>query len=316
MDEFSLIARYFAPLAPAGALGLKDDAALLNVASGHELVVTADAIAQGVHFTGEESPDLIARKLLRVNLSDLAAKGATPLGCLLTLALPEKINEAWIAQFAKGLEQDTQHFALPLMGGDTIRTKGTLTCSLTAMGTVEIGKALLRSSAKADDAIYVTGSLGDGALGLKAVKGELNFLGAAEQDFLKQRYLLPEPRLEIGRKLLGIAHACMDVSDGLLQDMGHICNASSVGAEIYRDALPLSAAARACVEKYPDWLEDIYTGGDDYELLFTVSLEKESYLENLPVTRIGKVTVTGKTELWDKPGGRQLPVTRTGYRHF
>ncbi len=243
MDEFDLIEKYFKPLARGfpGSLNLTDDAAVFSIPAGCELVVTTDAISEGVHFIGDEAPELIARKLLRVNLSDLAAMGATPLCYFLAGMLPKTTEAHWVKRFAEGLAEDQKQFRINIAGGDTISTHGALSLSVTALGTVPKGKALRRSGAKPGDIIYVSGTLGDSALGLSC-HCEQSSACKTQDPFLINRYLLPEPRIALGQKLIGIANACMDISDGLVQDLGHICKASGVGATIHRDKLPLSEA--------------------------------------------------------------------------
>jgi len=314
MNEFDIIERYFAPLAAGNnaALGLKDDAAILTIPFGFEMVVTKDAIVEGVHFIGNESPALIARKLLRCNLSDLAAMGATPCGYFLALMLPEHIKEEWIASFAEGLRQDQALFSLTLLGGDTTATPGIFSASLTLMGYVPQGKALKRSGAKVGDAIYVSGTIGDAALGLLVAKKRL-----PQNDFLYWRYLLPQPRLELASTLLPIANSCMDISDGLMQDLGHLTKASGVGAVIHWESIPLSPSARA-LQNLDNFLNLIAGGGDDYELLFTVALEQESRLRSLSgiaITKIGEITQSGEVVLLDKYH-KEIVLPKKGYKHF
>lgn len=320
MNEFSWIARYFAPLAAGieGSLQLLDDAALLDVPAGKQLIITKDAMAAGVHFLGTESPDMLARKLLRVNLSDLAAKGATPHGYLLALMLPEGTAKSFVAAFAQGLAHDQASYGTHLLGGDTISTKGPLAFSLTALGHVPQGQALLRSGAKSGDDIYVSGWLGDSALGLASVQGKLPVLDANHKAYLQERYFLPQPRVALGQKLIGLASASMDISDGLLQDLGHICKASQVGAKIQRHLLPLSAAARVHGEAAYD---AALAGGDDYELLFTASAAHETELAELaqalalPLTKVGSITAGEGVALLDK-NFRKTPFESKGFQHF
>lgn len=313
MDEFSLIETYFRPLAKnTASLNLTDDCALVSLAEGYELAVTTDAICEGVHFIGDEDPALIARKALRVNLSDLAAMGAKPLHYFLALMLPKHTQETWLAAFTAGLAQDQQEFSITLAGGDTTATHGPLACSITALGLVPQGKALKRSGAKAGDDIYVSGTLGDSALGLLALEEK-----ASGQEFLIERYLLPQPRLELGRQLIGIASAAMDISDGLMQDLGHICKASGVGAQLEAMHLPLSASART----HPLAWNLALCGGDDYELLFTAPGSKQAAIRALakqlalPLTRIGQVTSSMDIVALDE---HRLPVAlpRAGFKHF
>jgi len=237
--EFDRIARHFRPLAGPGSLGLTDDAAVFTPPPGRELVVTADAMVESVHFLPGTAPGLVARKLLRVNLSDLAAMGAMPLGYLVTLSVPRSFGDDWFAGFAAGLAQDQAAFGTALLGGDTTQTPGPLCVSLTAIGHVAPGQAIRRSGAQAGDEVWVTGTIGDGVLGLEAARGNL----ADPDGYLAGRYNLPTPRL--GLALHGWARACMDVSDGLFQDLGHICRASGVGAVVEADLVPLSPQAHA-----------------------------------------------------------------------
>ncbi len=303
--EFDRIARHFRPLAGPGSLDLTDDAAVFAPPAGRELVMTADAMVEGVHFLPGTAPGLVARKLLRVNLSDLAAMGATPFGYLLTLSAPRALTDAWFAGFAAGLRLDQAAYAIALLGGDTTETPGPLCLSLTAIGHVAPGTALRRSGACPGDWLWVTGTIGDGVLGLAAARGEL----ADPDGYLKGRYDLPSPRL--GLPLQGWARAAMDVSDGLFQDLGHICRASGVSAVVEAAAIPLSPAARATGS---DWRETAWVGGDDYELLLAAA---PGHLPpaGVPATRIGTfapgegVTVLG-------PAGKALDLAHRGWSHF
>jgi thiamine-monophosphate kinase len=311
--EFALIARHFRPLAGEASLGLADDAALLAPPSGKTLVLTVDAMVAGVHFLPNDPPDLIARKLLRVNLSDLAAKAAMPLGYLLTIATPSDTQDDWFAAFAAGLAEDQRAFGIALLGGDTTATSGPLTLSLTAIGTVETGSAVLRRGAAAGHGIWVTGTIGDAALGLAALEGRL----ADPTGHLAQRYRLPEPRL--GLRLAGIAAAAMDISDGLVQDLFHLCRAGDVAAEIDAMLVPLSAPARAAG---PTWLERCLTGGDDYELLLAVptaseeALKAEAARTALTVTKIGRFTSGPPAVTVRGPDGAPMNFSRPGWSHF
>ncbi len=283
--EFSLIARHFAPLAGAAGLGLLDDAAVFTPPPGRELVVTADAMVGGVHFLPDDPPGMIAQKLLRVNLSDIASMGAQPLGYLITLSAPRGTPEAWFAAFAAGLAADQACYGVQLFGGDTTSTPGPLSLSVTMLGHVAPGQAWRRSGACAGDDLWVTGTIGDGVLGLGAVRG-----ARADPDgTLARRYRLPEPRL--GLALHGVVHAAMDVSDGLVQDCGHIARASGVSLVIETALVPLSAAGR---EAGPAFVENGAAGGDDYELLLAVPPDQAGTLwrvctqSGVAVTRIGR----------------------------
>jgi thiamine-monophosphate kinase len=313
--EFELIERHFRPLAraAAGALGLSDDAALLDIPSGHKLVVTADALTAGVHFFADDPPGLIARKMLRVNLSDLAAMAATPLAYLMTCALPADVDEDWISAFVAGLAQDQDEFAIALVGGDTTATPGPLSLSVTALGTVKSGRELRRSGARAGDLVAVSGTIGDAALGLARLQGRLEpFIGEPQ---LIERYRLPQPRLTLASKLAGLATAGMDVSDGLVGDLGHICSASGLSAVIQASRVPFSAPARAVLETQPELREVLLTAGDDYELLFTLPEGRESELAGLPVTIIGRMEAGTGVRVLDGDG-RPMDVGVGGYRHF
>src|SRR6266446_5118754 len=216
LGEFERIRRYFAPLAGPGGLGLVDDAALVDCKPGQRLVVTADAIVAGVHYLPEDPPELVARKLLRVNLSDLAAMGARPLHYVLTTALPQELGPQWLASFAEGLAEDQRRYGIDLLGGDSVGTRGPAVLSLTAIGEVTAGQEVRRSGAKPGDLIWVSGTIGDAFLGLKLLRGDYPELAPEHRDHLTRRFRIPDPRTELGPLLAGIAHAMIDVSDGLL----------------------------------------------------------------------------------------------------
>lgn len=319
--EFALIARHFRPLAGPGALDLTDDAALLDPPSGRTLVLAADAMLAGVHFLPDDPAETIGRKLLRVNLSDLAAMGAAPLGYLMTTAFPPGTTEAWLAAFVAGLAEDQREFGLAVLGGDTVSTPGPMALSLTIIGHVAPGRALRRAGARPGDEVWVSGSIGDGALGLRVLQGRL---AADPAGHLSDRYRLPRPRLALGAALVGLARATMDVSDGLVQDLGHLCRAAAepCGAEIEAEAVPLSPAARAALAAEPGLLPLMLTGGDDYELLFAVpagagpAVQAAAAAAGVPATRIGRF-VAGPPEVRVlDAGGRPMPVPKGGWSHF
>lgn len=322
--EFDLIARYFAPLSAGmpGALNLQDDACTYAPPPGQDLVLTVDALVAGIHFLPDDPADLVARKLLRVNLSDLAAKGAKPVGYLITTAFTAETDEAWVAAFAAGLGADQAEFGLGLMGGDTVATPGPLSLTLTALGTVPTGRALRRDGARDGDAILVSGTIGDGALGLKVLRHEFLGIPSADRDFLSRRYHLPQPRVALGPALLasGLVHAMMDVSDGLVADLGHIAEASGVGATLNAATVPLSAAAAGILADATDLLPLILTGGDDYELLLTTAPADVPALLALsakigsPLTVIGEIAAGGGVRVLDRDG-MDLAIAG-GYRHF
>lgn len=326
--EFDLIARYFAPLAMdfPGALGLKDDAALIDVPAGRRIVATVDAIVAGVHFLPDDPADAVARKLMRANLSDLAAKGAEPYACLMAISLPSDMEEGWIRAFAAGLAADAKEFAMPLVGGDTTSTPGPLTLSLTALGLVGDGTGpepgpMLRSGAKVGDRIFVSGAIGDGFLGLQATRGGLADLADRLRDYLVARYRLPSPRVALGRRLAVLAHAAVDVSDGLIADLGHICAASGVGAEIQAALVPMSDAARVAVARDPALLPKLLGGGDDYELVFTADPGDSDRIAaiarevGVPVTGIGFIVAGGNVAVMDAQA-MTIGLEAAGYRHF
>ncbi|HYA46034.1 MAG TPA: thiamine-phosphate kinase [Burkholderiales bacterium] len=326
--EFELIARYFAPLAKAfpGAYGLLDDAALIAPLPGHELVAKTDAIIGGVHFLPDDPPELIARKALRVNLSDLAAKGAVPRAYMVDLMLPEATSEQWVADFARGLAEDQEEYGVHLIGGDTNATPGPVAIAVMAFGDVPAGRMIKRSGARAGDKVFVTGTIGDAVLGLEALRGEVRELDASATAFVIDRYRLPRPRVGLGAKLRGLVNAAIDVSDGLVADLGHICEMSGLSALIEAPSVPLSTAARAAVARRPSRIETILTGGDDYEILFTAlpnstdALMELSRVLDVPITVIGQMHspsqgAQGKVTVLDERG-RRLDFDREGWTHF
>ncbi len=308
--EFSLIARHFRPLAGEGALGLLDDAALLTPAPGEQIVLSADAMVAGVHFLPEDPPETIGRKLLRVNLSDLAAMGARPLGYLMTIALTPATDEAWLAAFVAGLAEDQREFGVQVLGGDTVSTPGPLTLSLTILGSVPAGAALRRVGARPGDDVWVSGCIGDGYLGLRSARGEMDDPGG----YLAGRYRLPTPRLALGQALRGLARACLDVSDGLLQDLSHLCRAGGCAAEVVGPLVPVS---RMDVP-----LTALVTGGDDYELLFAAAPEGRAAVEEAgrmartPVTRIGRFTAGAPRVTILDAQGHDITPAKLGWSHL
>lgn len=296
-NEDGLIARFFAPLAGEGALGLKDDAACFSPKPGHDLVLTTDALVETVHFLPDDPPGSIARKALGVNVSDLAAKGADPAGFLLSLALPETWTEEWLSAFAAGLGEAARDFGCPLLGGDTVKARGALTLSVTALGEVPAGRMVRRTNAQAGDIICVTGTIGDGALGLKLRKAPAwaDALSVEEKAHLADRYLHPQPRHRLAHVLREYAHAAMDVSDGLAGDLAKMMRVSGVSARVEADRVPFSPAVRKAVAVEPDLYDLAVTGGDDYEILCTVaekdldSFLKEADSEGVVVSAIGRV---------------------------
>ena len=323
--EDSLIARYFRPLATdPGAFGLIDDAAIL-MASGDDIVVTTDAIVEGVHFLPDDPPDTVARKALRVNLSDLAAKGATPAGFVLTLAL-RAADHAWLAPFARGLGEDAVHFGCPLLGGDTVSTPGPLMISITAFGRVRPGKMVHRSGAKPGDRVVVTGTIGDAASGLDILRsGAVAAVladDAAAREMLVGRYRVPQPRTALAGAVRDYAHAAMDVSDGLAGDLGKLCAASGVSAVIDAQSVPLSAAAATLLARGTVGIETIVSGGDDYEILCAIPENRfEAFAQaarqaGVAVTSIGTMIAGPSVPKFLDAQGREIALQRLSYSHF
>lgn len=324
LDEFSIIERFFAPLSAGvmGALRLKDDIATLEVAAGCELAVTTDTLVENVHFLSADPPDLVARKALRVNLSDLTAKGVDPVAYLLTLALPRNLNdESWLTAFARGLSEDQAAYGVHLVGGDTVSTGGPLVITVTALGSVPQGQAVRRVGAQPGDKVFVTGTIGDGWLGLRALQGVLDGLDAAQREEMTQRYRLPQPRVAFGPALRGGASASMDVSDGLIGDLEHLVRASGVGAVLHLHRIPLSPPARAFADDRTERLVDLASGGDDYEILFSVPPEKAdaivatAHALGIHIADIGSI-VPGEGIKIMALDGHVVSVEKGGYRHF
>lgn len=317
--EFDLIATFLAPLAgdDPRALGLSDDAAVIPQKSGLDTVVSTDTMVAGIHFLTTEAPDIIARRLLRVNLSDIAAMAAQPVGYFLNLTLPPTIGDDWLEAFASGLAADQDTFGIRLLGGDTARTPGELILSVTLFGEVPSGGAVRRSTAQPGDLVFVSGTIGDAGLGLARLLD-----GADSDDALVRRYQLPDPRVSLGPELRGVASAMADVSDGLVADLGHICAASGTAATIRAYDVPLSAGARAALAQDGCEITELLTSGDDYELVFSVAADRAGEVEavaarlNIPVFRIGLVGQgPGGVSVLDSDGTDISPQI-TGYRHF
>ena len=318
--EDSLIARYFKPIATdPGAFGLDDDAAII-APTGDDIVVTTDAIVEGVHFLADDPPDTIARKALRVNLSDLAAKGATCAGFVLTLAL-RSADDAWLTVFAKALGEDAKLFSCPLLGGDTVSTPGPLTVSITAFGRVPVGKMVHRSGARAGDRVLVTGTIGDAALGLATLKGTLA-ADAKARAMLVERYRVPQPRNALALVVRALASAAMDVSDGLAGDLAKLCVASRISAVIDAPSIPKSPAAADLLARSAVSLETLVSGGDDYEILCTVpeahagAFASEAERAGVPMSVIGTVIAGQEPPRFLDGQGREIQLSRLSYSHF
>lgn len=323
-DEFETILRLLAPLAdhPA-ARGLIDDVAVLEPPPGKTLVLTHDTLVEGVHFLPTDPPNTVARKLLRVNLSDLSAKGARPLGYLMSCAWSGRCDWAWREDFARGLASDQARFGLKLLGGDTVSTPGPLTLGATLIGWGEPGRTPSRAGARPGDIVLVSGTIGDGGLGLQAAgKDGARMFGDLDAAWLADRYRRPRPRLELAELIATEANASADVSDGLVADVGNIARASGVRITLDLQSAPLSEAARRWLEQQQDAgsaIEYLVTAGDDYEIVFTAAsdrlqaIQRSAEVAGCEVTAIGRVEAgQGVVTTWR---GRQLDLRRHGWRH-
>jgi thiamine-monophosphate kinase len=325
--EDRLIARYFRPLAkhPA-ALGLADDAAAITPPAGHDLVLKTDGLIAGVHFLADDPAEGVARKALRVNLSDLAAKGAVPLGFLLAIALPKGFQESWLAAFARGLDEDADAYQCPLLGGDTDSTPGPTSISIAAFGTVPTGTMVKRSGAKPGDHVFVSGTIGDAALGLRvrrdAQVAKAWTLDAAMADHLVARYRLPQPRNALAAAVRAHASAAIDVSDGLVADLAKLCRVSNVAADIEVPRVPLSPAAARALGTDPALIEPILAGGEDYEILCAVppaavqQYRAAAESAGVAVADIGRIVAGDAPPRFLDASGRPLSFAQAGYSHF
>jgi len=316
----------FRPLAThPGALGLIDDCAAVTPPPGSDLVLKADAIVGGVHFFTDDPAGEVARKALRVNLSDLAVKGAKPIGFLLSLALPTSIGIDWVAAFANGLGADAEHYGCPLLGGDTVATPGPVTIAITVFGSVPTGTMVERGGAKVGDHVVVSGTIGDAALGVRLCRDPALArrwgLNVAQVEHLTARYRLPQPRNAMAEALRQHANGGMDISDGLVGDLDKLCRASGVAATIHVAQVPLSEAARAALAADPTLIEPILTGGDDYEILATVedaklaSLHRAAEAAGVTLTEIGRI-VSGEGAHALDADGNALTFKHGSYSHF
>ncbi len=314
-SEQDLIQRHFAPLAGDGAAGLLDDAASYSPAAGMEMVVSTDTLVSGVHFVGDEPPDLIARKALRVNFSDLVAKGAYPTGYLVNLALSDKQDDNWLKSFSAGLEEDQKEFSCSLLGGDTVSTPGPLVVSVTAFGETPQGSIVRRGTASPGDVIYVTGTIGDGAIGLDVLQGKCR---TTDDSYLIGRYRLPRPRTACVELIRKFATASMDISDGLVGDLEQLARASGAGAIVNVDLLPFSAPVESLALLDKAVQKRAITGGDDYEILFTVSYEEADAFEvecREEVRHIGEI-VDGNAVTVQNTDGETIDLGSTSWSHF
>jgi thiamine-monophosphate kinase len=328
-SEFDIIARYFAPMAGAGGLGLLDDAALLKPTPGCELVVTTDAVVAGVHFFADDPADTIAQKALGTNLSDLAAKGAKPVAFVMTLMLPKSaetaLNDNWLAAFAKGLGTLASQSGCGLIGGDTVSTPGPLAISITAMGEVPAGTMVRRNGAASGDQLFITGTIGDAAIGLQMILAERAGtewpLAAEHRRFLLERYHVPRARTVLAEILRKHASAAMDISDGFAGDLGKLVKLAGCGADVFLADVPLSVAARAAIRHLPDLRETAFTGGDDYELLVSVPAAKAKAFQaqclaaGVAVSQVGFATLDPAPVRFLEADGTERQFRSASYIH-
>lgn len=315
-SEFDLIRRFFTRATPSAVLGVGDDAALLRTARGMDLAVSTDMLVAGRHFLPDDDPYRLGHKALAVNLSDLAAMGATPRWATLSLALPEA-DEAWLSNFSRGFLDLADRFAVDLVGGDT--TRGPLNLCVTILGEVPAGRALRRDGARAEDDIWVSGRLGGAALGLRHLLGQ-TCLPEAEAGDCLVRLHAPEPRVKLGRALLGLATGAIDISDGFAADLGHILERSGLGAEVLFEQLPAHPALMPRLDE--GWARQcLLGGGDDYELCFTAPAARAPDVlaageaAGVEVTQVGRVSLTPGLRILG-PDARPMPVKSCGYDHF
>jgi len=314
--EFDLIAKHFTRPARNAVLGVGDDCALVSVSHGMDLAVSTDTLVSGTHFFPDVDPETLGHKALAVNLSDMAAMGAMPYWSTLALTMPE-VNDEWLAKFAKGFFDLAEEFNVSLIGGDT--TRGPLSLTVTIMGEVPAGAALRRSGARVGNDIWVSGNLGDAALAVAHRKGRIKL---TEGDYMEvaMRLYEPTPRVNLGQALRGLATSAIDISDGLLGDLGHICALSGVGAVVEGDRLPVSETGAKYVDSRAG-LTAVVAGGDDYELCFTAPAGARDSIEDLvnmlgvPLSRIGEIRA-GKGVSLVAADGRPIPVDVEGFDHF
>lgn len=313
--EFNLIARYFTRATPSADLGVGDDAALLRVSEGHQLAISVDMLVADTHFYAETDAYAIGWKSMAVNISDMAAMGATPKWATLAIALP-KIDEKWIAEFSRGFFACTERFNVSLIGGDT--TRGPLNISVQIMGEVPTSQALVRSAAQANDDIWISGHIGSAALGLAHLQHKISLPEPIVSQCLQQLHM-PMPRVELGLALRGIASSCIDVSDGLLADLGHILEKSGLGATIHLEHIGCDEYLKSRLEQ-PLIQQCILAGGDDYELIFTAPRDKRDLINSLSsrlglqLSRIG--TINEAPTLQVQYLTQNINISKKGYDHF
>ena len=318
MDELECIDKYIRPLLNSGFPSEDDDAAYICTGTNtSSLIVSHDIITEGTHFFSNTAGDMLAKKALRVNVSDMASMGVLPYAYLLGLSLPKGISNEWWRAFSSGLREDNELYSIKLVGGDTVHNKSSyITIGITIFG-IPGTNTLTRSGAKIGDLLYVSGTIGDAALGLLAY----NNPALNGYNYIKGRYNIPEPRIKLGCAIAGIASSCIDISDGFLQDIGKICKLSNVGANIHWGDIPLSTEARHLLSHNPKYMEYILTGGDDYELAFTIPQNKVQELEHLirntetQITQVGTIVSETGIRLYDHNNEEMVPPSNMGYVH-
>lgn len=321
LGEFEMIARYFAPLAHKGAFGLKDDAALLSLPPARQLVITHDSLLEGIHFLPDDPLDTVSKKALRVNLSDLFAKGAEPHSYSLSLGLPDDWEQRDIELFAKGLEEDQEHFGIKLTGGDTYRSPQGLCIGIAMFGSVSADRYVSRLAAGRGEVIAISGTIGDGALGLYVRQGRLN-IDAESNEWLADRYRIPQPIPAYAAIVREFASASMDISDGLLGDLAKLCSASNLAARVERNDVPLSKAARAAIDIDPELWDRVLGGGDDYEILFTVPSDRFEMCReaarqmDVAITAIGNTCAGPAGGVTLQLDGKPVHVSASSWSHF
>ncbi|MEP1092039.1 MAG: thiamine-phosphate kinase [Rhizobiaceae bacterium] len=319
--EFDWISTYLAPLAAKNSFGLRDDAALLDVPDGQSLIVTQDAIAESIHFLPDDPLDQVAQKALRVNISDIVAKGGRPHSYSLALGIPDHWRDADMARFAEGLAADNDYYGLSLTGGDTYRSPGQLTIAVTMFAMIDRRNYRSRIGAKQGDLIFVTGTIGNSALGLKAVTGALD-VQSADREFLINAYRRPDPPLAAAGAVSQFASASMDISDGLIGDCRKLCSASQVAAVVYRDKLPLSDVANKLIAKDQSLWSSILAGGDDYQVLCTVNpADADAFAQclaekNTEATQIGTIKAANNAGVALDIDGVEVSIEQDSYTHF
>ncbi|ABK42690.1 thiamine-phosphate kinase [Magnetococcus marinus MC-1] len=330
LGEFGVIQHIFAPIQSKQGegvqLGIGDDAACLVVPRTQDLLATTDTMVEGIHFSSDADPYLLGQKALAVNLSDIAAMGGLPRWYLLSMAVPNRTSQSWLEEFARGVKAASEMFHVALVGGDTVRSNAKIVITVQMLGLIGQHRAVARSGAQVGDRLYLSGTLGDSAFGLAHLLGKLPAMLADDVSYLSRRHHLPEPRIQLGMALqdAALAHACIDVSDGLLADLQHICEASQVSAVVDVEKLPFSESAQRVIAQYGrSALELALTGGEDYELLFAISpgaadqVEKIVHQVGVSLVEIGEVVGVGERPgVVVRQGGEVLSIAQSGWTHF